>query len=308
MADVSSLSPIMTGIAQGYYSPGNVGMHLFPFVDVTVSAGKTTVFPPDQFMLLNTARAAGSDYAEVQFGVDGQPYVLGNHGLIGKVPEEDIADVEGAGLDLDLQTDAVEGAMDVILLGLEYQQAMIATNPTNYSPSNKIALVGAAKWSASTGTPLSDIAAAREAIRTKCGVRPNVAVFSPVAFSACTNNPTVKAMFNPTNATVITEEMLAKAIGIKKVVVGDAIASSGGAPTDVWGNNVVLAYVPEIPLGQKAKKRQPSYGYTYRMKDHPYARNAFFDEGSGSWKQRVSMQREPYLVGKDSGYLIQNPA
>jgi hypothetical protein len=200
--------------------------------------------------------------------------------------------------------------MNKILLQLEVDQAALATGAGNYPSANKIALSGSSKWSASTGSPLADVDAGREAIRQAVGIYPNTLVLSALAFNAAKNNPNVIARFQynssvPVEASMITPKMLAGLFNVDEVVVGAAIVTGDdGTNSDIWGNNAILAYVP---IGQTFQE-EPSYGYTYTMDGHPLVEQSYWDNNAKAEIYGVTMERSPVLSGIASGYLIQTPA
>jgi hypothetical protein len=80
--------------------------------------------------------------------------------------------------------------------------------------------------------------------------------------------------------------------------------SDAGVASDVWGNNVVLAYTN---LGS-ANAEEPSFGYTYTLDGNPLVEQTYWDASTKSWVYPVNYERVPVLSGITSGYLIQNPA
>jgi hypothetical protein len=306
------IDPILTTVAQGYSTQEFVGEHLFPTVYVDVSGGQIIEFDRDAFRLYNSRRSPGANTGEVHFGHFGRPFALQNHRLQGVVPREHKRDVEQTA-SIDMGTVGVNSTMRALAMGLEVDRALLATAQANYPATHRVALAGATKWSAATGTPLTDVDAGREAIRQSCGLYPNVAIFSALAFNACKNNANVVQRFQyngaaGTEASMITPAMLAGLFNIKKVVVGAAVYwNDANVPVDVWGNNVVLAYVPETAEGMRSMY-DPSYGYTYTMRGHPAAEVPVWDNDKASWKYPVSLERAPVLSGITAGYLIQAPA
>lgn len=305
------IDPILTTVAQGYNTQDFVGEHLFPTVYVDQSGGQIIEFDRDAFRLYNSRRAPGANTAEVHFGYFGRPFALQNHRLQGVVPREHQRDAaQAAGIDMGAV--GVNSTMRALAMGLEVDRALLATTAANYPAANTVALGASVKWSLAAGTPLADVDTGREAIRRACGLYPNVAIFSAVAFNAAKNNPSVVARFQHngnagTDASMITPAMLAGLFNIKKLLVGAAVYwNDANQPVDVWGNNVVLAYVPETPQGLRSMY-DPSYGYTYTMRGHPAAEVPFWDNDQASWKYPVSLERAPVLSGITAGYLIQAP-
>jgi hypothetical protein len=295
--------PILTKVLLGYQNQTFVAESLFPRVPVLISGGRVIQFGKEAFQAYNTLRAPGSDTKRITFGYQGIPYALENHALDAVVPREWLRDV-AIQPGIDLATRAINLTARVLELELEVQAATLATNAANYDANHKLALAGATKWSASTGTPKTDIDNAREAIRSTTGMYPNVLQLSPVAFNALRNNPNIESRFQYTSAQSITAEMLATLLDIPQVTVGKAVKSDdSGTFTDVWGNNAILAYVPAVA----ASIEEPSYGYTYTMEWHPLVEKPYWDERSKSWIYGTAYERIPVLTGITSGFLIQNP-
>jgi len=297
------IDPILTNVAQGYRNAEHVGHYLFPHVPVQVSGGQIIEFGKEAFYKYNLRRVPGGQVKRLQFGYLGKPYALVQDSAEGQVPREHIRDasiVPG----VNLGTRSVNTVMKVMMTSLEYDQAALATNAANYDANHKVTLAGGTKWSAATGTPTADIDAGREAIRASTGVYPNVALLSALGFKSAINNANVTDRFKYTSAQSITEEMLARLWNIDKVIVGKCITmTEAGVASDIWGNNVVLAYVN---LGSE-NMEEPSYGYTYTMEGNPIVEETYWDNGTKSWVYPVNYERAAVLSGITSGYLIQNP-
>lgn len=302
---VRVIDPILTNVAQGYSNQEFVGMNLFPTANVRASGGQILEFGREAFRLYSTVRSPGTGTRRVQYGYLGRPFALENHSLEGMVPREHLRDA-AAVPGIDLGKGAVNKTMKALKLSLEVAQALLAVNASNYPATNKVALAGAAKWSDASCDPLTSVDTGREAVRAQCGLYPNLLVLSPVAFNAAKNNPKVRDSFKYTSSQSITADMLAGYFNVKKVVVGAAVYwNDANVATDVWGNNGVLAYVPE---GDLSDPDEPSYGYTYTMEGNPAAEEPYYEPNSKSWIYPVSYERVPVISGIVAGYLIQNPA
>lgn len=298
------IDPILTNIVQGYQHPERVGKMLFPEVPVEVSAGKIIEFNKDSFKLYSSNRAPGASTKVLEWGYQGRAYAVTNHALDALVPRElmrDASVVPG----IDLSRVAVGNVMNSLGLELENEQAVLATTLGNFDAQHKVTLAGATKWSTATGVPAADVEAAKEAIRQTCGKRPNTMIMSPSAYKAARNNPNVIDRFKYTSDKVVTAKMLSELFEIENIAVGDAIvADAAGTFTDVWGNNVVLAYV--APPAER-NMQVPSFGYTYTLRGHPLVEMPRWDGDRKSWIYGVAHERAPVLTGMVSGYLIQNP-
>lgn len=305
---VRMIDPILSTFSQGYRNANFVGENLFPRVPVSASGGQIMEFGREAFQLVNMRRTPGGPTKRIQFGYLGKPYVLLQDSLEVPVAREHQRDASVVA-NIDLGQRASSMGMKKILLQLEVDQAALALSASNYPSTNKVALSGSSKWSAS-GNPVIDVDVARESIRSAVGIYPNTLVLSAQAFNACKNNANVIDRFKyngsvDISAAQITEKMLAGLFNIEKVVVGKAITTNEAlVNSDIWGNNAVLAYVP---IGETFME-EPSYGYTYTMNGHPLVEQPYWDNNAKAEIYGVTMERAPVLSGISSGYLIQTPA
>ena len=245
-AQIRVIDPILSTVVQGYSNAQMVGSALFPAVPVEVAGGQIIEFGKEAFQLYDTRRAPGAATKRISAGYLGRPYAVEGHALEALVPLElsrDAQLVPG----IDLAGLHVKLVQDIHLTTLEVQQAGIARNAANYDVNHKVALTGVKKWSDITSKPLTDVLAAKEAIRASCGQYPTVMLISAKVFAALQANTSVQTRFQYTSSASVTTDMLANFFGIPKVVVGAAVtASDAGVFSDIWGLDVVL---PEEPAG-----------------------------------------------------------
>lgn len=284
---------------------------LFPRVNMPLRGMRRIEFGREAFRLYATARAPGSDRKAVQFGYLGRPVALDQHSLAGKVPIEhsqEARKVPG----IDLGKNAVDSVLSIISLNREAAQGALARDPANYDTNHKVALSGADKWSDHSGTsdPNADVKEAKEAIRSSVGRYPNTMVLGPRVFLGLQEHPRIRDRFKYTSSDSVTTEMLARYFDVETVKVGKAVylpedAAEDADFTDVWGDDVILAYVPAAGERQMAV---PSYGYTYQLANHPFVKQAWFNAGNDSWMYPVNDEFSAELVGPTAGFLIQGAA
>jgi len=302
-SQVRIVDPILTTNVQGYRHPELVGLTLFPAVPVMVSGGRVLEFNKESFKLYNSARAPGSATRRIRFGYLGKPYGLSNHALEAPVPREYLRDAS-VSPGIDLATRAVNLVRCNQLLELEVEQANLALDATQYDANHKVALSGTSVWTDyANSDPSTDIETAKEAVRASIGLYPNVVTLSAKAFKALKQHPKILDRIKYTGRDAVTTDLLASLWDVPTVRVGMAVtADDAGAFTDVWGNHVVLAYVPSASSGLE----EPSYGYTYTMEGHPLVEQPYYDNNAKSWIYGVGYERAPLLTGITAGYLIQN--
>lgn len=299
------IDPVLSGIAQGYRHAQRIGHLLFPAVDVTQRGGQVIEFGRESFFNYKARRAPGADAINIQFGYEGKPFALQQFSLDVPVPREHAEEAQAVpGIDLGKR--AVTVAMDTLTLTLEIEQAELASDPANYGAANKITLTGADRWDVDTSNPMTDIEAAKDQVRTTCGVEPNRMAINSAGFKALKHHPKIMERFKYTTSDSITAKMLAGLFDLDELAVGKATYVDSPDPAspfkEAWGNAAVLAYVPT----QDAALEQPSFGYTYTLRGHPFVEPPRWEGGKRSWVYGVTYERKPVLTGIASGFLFQS--
>lgn len=301
------VDPVLTTHATGYIRPGNVGSVLFPRVDVGARAGKVTAFGKEGFRRYNTKRAPGEATKRIQFGYSAGNYAIVDSALEAVVPDE-IAHEAAVGPGIDASTDAVDLVLDVMELEHECECADIARNASNYDTDHKVALVGTSRWRGAAGDPTANAEVAKDAIRASIGVRPNTALISASAWAALKANAKIQDYLKHLGKETLTVDILKALWEIPTIAIGEAVSADGPADDlgDVWGDDVIFAYVAPPNGSNRRSAAKPSYGYTYSLRGEPNVRQAYRDENRQSWIHPVNNNRTPQLTGMVAGYLIQN--
>lgn len=298
---VRVVDPVLTNIARGYSDPRFVGSVLFPEVPVNASGGQIITFGKESWRKYNLRRAPGGNVVDVDFGYAGQPYALVQDSVHGKVPREHLRDA-AAVPGIDLGTIAVNTAMSVINRAKEIEQAALACDAARYQASQKIDL-SLSSWNNPARDPIEDIKKGMQAIADATGFEPNKLVLSSDAWNALSTHPKVLGLFTRGDVEnlIITPQMLAARLNLDEIAVGRTtyINESGGS-VKAWGQDAVLAYTDMGGLSNAL----PSYGYTYTLSGNPIVEQAWYDNGSKSWKYPVNNEYSPVIAGSDAGYLF----
>lgn len=303
-AQARVIDPVLSNVARGFSHNEFVADFLFPRVDVGQRAGKIITFGREDFKLYQTKRAPGQNTKRVSFGYAGANYALVDDSLEGVLPIENMQEASAVpGIDLGRVT--LYKTDKTMALGYEYAAAQVARTATNYAAANKTALSGAARWDQTTATPITDINAAREAIRTKIGKYPNRMLLSPKAFLSLSEHATVKDQFKYTDSQSLTVEMLARKFRIEHVKVGESVFLDGSdVQQDVWGTDVIFAYVDVSGLRDQGS---PSAFYGYTLTGYPAAEEPYMDRNTKSWLYPFTRVEAPVMAGAngDGAFLIQ---
>jgi hypothetical protein len=298
------VDPILTEHARGYTQGGFIGDELMPIVSMPTRAAKRIEFGRESFRRYKIIRAPGGGIARIQVGHEGKPVALIQRALGATTPREHMEEAQEVP-GIDLLTENVNTVLAVVQLDREISQAEAARDANKYANSNKAALAGPDKWSHDDSQPDVQVEEAKEVIRKRTGRRPNTLELSATVRSRLKTHPRVIGRFatKAEASPVITDSMLSQFFDVERVIVGDAIYDNDdGASVDVWGGDAILAFVPKK---EQAGMRVPAFGYTYRLRGHPYVKPARFSDDYESWLNDVFDEWSPELVGPDAGFLFQ---
>ncbi|MDE2904551.1 MAG: major capsid protein [Acidobacteriota bacterium] len=297
------IDPVLSTAARGYRNADHIHYSLFPPVDTSIRGGTRIEFGREDFRLLDTRRAPGAKYQEVQLGHVGKEFAVQTHGLMGKLPieiEQDAMRVPG--IDMGMRT--VDGTQGVISLRREYLAAQLATDSDNYNATHVLTLAGASQWSHKDSDPSANIRKAINTTRQAIGRRPKHVALGGSVFEALQAHKAIlKAVFGDGPQGQITPSNLAKLWNVDVVAVGDAVyLDDAGATADIWGDNVVVHYAAVGPV----TRAEPSWGLGYEIDGGVSVDMAWYDASCRSWKYPVNAEYADLIVGKDAGYLIKD--
>ena len=174
------------------------------------------------------------------------------------------------------------------------------------------------QWNSASSDPINDVSNWVISFRELTGYDPNVLVLGPHVMRALKNHPDLVDRIKYTQRGVVTEDLVASLLGVKKVLVPKATAVTGPKINDVddqdaaadpefvfSGKNALLAYAPESP-----SLMQPSAGYTFTWNGY-VAGNAqglrvksFRQEHIASDRIEAEMTYDQKQVAADCGIFV----
>lgn len=302
------VDPVLSALALGYSNAEFIGDQLLPFVTLDKEGGKIPRFGKDVFRLYATERALRAKSNRINpDDVNGIDISLDEHDL--EYPIDYREDAEAA---FPLQAHATNRVVEGIRLRHEAMVASITQNPANYPTGNKIALSGSAVFTDPNSDPEGVVDEAKAAVRNKIVKEPNTMVIGYKAWRALKRHPKLKAILSDTRSRLVQIADLREIFEIENIVVGKGIYSTdNGVVTDLWGGNLVLAYVPKAApaVAGDAPVRsayEPSFGYTLRKKGNPVV-DTRTEDGKLEIIRNTDIFR-PYMLGAEAGYLVQGAA
>jgi hypothetical protein len=303
------LTSLLLGVGQGNY----IAQSLFPRLPSALSAITLVKTGDESRRRYNLRRAPGSATKRVNIQYDGQVYTVNEYSVDVPIPRELIREQiamqrMNVGDNLDISRIAVSTGGDILNLDYELEAASIATDSATYAAGNTLAYAGGTKWSAATGTPVTDFRAATDVIRKKIGKKPNTATFSPDAWSAFIGNAEVRGYLPSTQMGPATTEQAKVILDVPTILIGGAVwVDETNAGQDVWGNNAVLAYVPVIGgNGSDISLAEPALGFTQVIEGNPFVEQPYYESQSKSWIYGATFERKAQIAYNTAGFLFQN--
>lgn len=297
LSNLRVVDPVLTNLATGYTNEQFVGDQLMPFVLVEKEGGKIPLFGKEHFKVYATERALRAKSNRINpEDIGSVDVAMDEHDL--EYPIDYREDAESA---FPLQARATNTVVEGIRLRHEVMVADMVQNPASYAVGNKIALSGTSRFTDATSDPEGVVSDAKAAVRAKIVKEPNTLVIGYPAWRVLKRHPQLKAILSDTRPRLVQLADLREIFEIENIVVGKAVkASDAGVTSDIWGDNLVLAYVPKA--GGERSPYEPSFGYTLRKRGNPVV-DTRLEDGKIELIRNTDIFR-PFLLGADAGYLI----
>lgn len=292
------VDPVLTSIARGYRNAQFIGHMLFPIAPVDKEGAIVPLFGKEAFRLWETERAIrAKSNVMTPDDIDTLDVVLREHDLAYPVDyreqQESMFDAEAR---------AAKRVKDAIDLRCEWACAALAQNTNTYLAGGKVALSGVSQWSNNGGDPVAAIEAGKEVVRSRIGIRPNTIVMGASVYQSLKFHTKLQAALGSTERKLVTLEHLRVLFGINDIQIGEALAGDS-ATGDVWGDNLILAYVAKPSTDRAADYEEPSFGYTLRKRGMPETDKYDAEGGKVRFVRHTDVYK-PVVVGADAGYLI----
>ena len=166
-------SPILASLMLSSYAQGNfVADKVFPMLPAEARNLQLPQMGDAAMRLYDTRRAPGASTKQIRISFQGKLFKVEQHSVEVPIPEEVFEEMGFARPDTSRPLDvrlhlpiaeiAAATASAVLQLGYEVEAAGLASTAGNYAAGNTLALAAGTKWSAATGTPVTDDAAAAE--------------------------------------------------------------------------------------------------------------------------------------------------
>jgi len=142
-------------------------------------------------------------------------------------------------------------------------------------------------------------------VRNKISRYPNTTVIGLSAFDKLMNHPMLTELVKYSGLAKLNKNILEQILNIDEIHVGTAVYSADGEVfSDVWADNVILAYVDKTTK-QKRSEYNPSFGYTLQRDGKPEI-DTYYENGGKLKVIRNTDNYGVFITSGDAAYLIKN--
>lgn len=319
-AGIRIVDPLLTQISVGWPAFGFVGEALFPSVPVEFQSAKYYVFSDRGTKVTPEVdyRAPGTQANEIAgMTLSSDSYFTMEHSLQMAIPDEERKNVP-AGSGLNPEADATEELTSKLWTGRELAIKALATTSSNYPANHVTTLVdGTSTWSTTDyllagSDPAAVIERAKRRVHRAGSPALNTAIIPYAVMSFLRWHPKLIAKFTNIKSVNLEFGDVISLMGmdgwnvvIPEVQYNTAAVGQPATLDYLWGDSVVLAYVPPA-----AGPKTPAFGYQFSRE--PLTIDRWREDKRKSDVVRAQWEYDLKLIGTDSngkvitGYLILN--
>lgn len=290
---------ILTNLSLGYRQQKFIGEQIMPVVPVDKEGVQIPTYGKASFVEYETRRAprAASNVITVD-DAEMLPVVLEEHDLAAGVDYRERRESM-----FNERQKATRKVTHAVQLKQELQIARLVQNKSSYHSALHKDLSSGKQWHEGDATPIQDIEAAKESVRSQCGEKPNVLVLGASVYSKLKFNPGLIAQLGESSLKILTMEHLKLLFEVDEIIVGESIVSPDGKRiNDIWGKFASLIVRPDI-IEHGNDETQQAFGYTLRLEGHPFV-DRYDVEGGKIERVRYTDIRKSAVVGGSCGYLF----
>ena len=306
----------LTNLSIGYHPTGMVAEQVYGVVPVTNESDLYYVYDKASAFRLGrsdgnfTKRADGAKSLLEEYGATPDVYQAEEYAMKTRITDRQRANADAA---LQLEVSKLRRVQDKILLDQELRIAAKLTAAGTWASANKTTLSGVNQWNnasfvsqAGTFSVIEqEFDNAREAIRIATGGKEaNVAIIPAAVARVIKRDIGVRQAIQYTHSDILLNGALPDALWGLRVITPAAlydtsVEGEAYAGVDVWGKNVIIAYVDPTPALDSL-----TLGLIFRAR--PWQVKSWRDEEIEATYYEASMVQAEKLVSADCGYLLQS--
>jgi len=290
---------------------GLIGDQLLPAVPVAKQSDRYAIIDKADFLRnVDALRAPRTQARRVEFSVSSDSYFADNYALATDIALEDLANADNA---FNLRANATRLVTGDLIRAQEIRIANLVTSISNIGSG--VVLSGGAMWSDFVNSdPIADVTTAHAFVQQRTGLIANTMCVDHDTMMIVRRHPDLLDMYKYTQGGMLNPEQLATVFGVNRILVGRSVRENsleGGTTsmTNIWGHNVLLAYVQPGAGGMETR----TFGLRFQWRPEgfpaPLVASSRRDAGPGTKNVEI-IQSEHFqtekIVARELAYCIQN--
>lgn len=301
--DVRPVDPVLTNLSFAFRNARFLYEKIAPHFQTNEKSGTYFIYDRDFWFRRQEGaeRAPDSPYLRVGYGVSTATFNAQEIGF-----EKVLGDPIRAASQTpeDLQRMDVEFLTNLLQLDLEIQAAaeLFVTGVWGTSTT----LTGTDQWSDyANSDPIANSDTAIRTILRNTGARPNTLFVGLVGWERLKEHPLVLDKYKHTQVGIMTPQLVAAALGIDELVIGDSVRNTGAegaafSGADIWTDNALFLVRNNPSLGVA----NGAYTYIWNERGNfPWAIENYRDENIRAEVTRAFTHRDFVVTSSQHGYL-----
>jgi len=306
--DVRPVNPVLTDLSIAFRNDEFIWDQVAPVVRTDEKSGTYFIWTRDYWMRTfeeagGAKRAPESPYKRLGYGLTTDTFDTIEYGFE-KPTGDSVANSSQTPESLpDQDTQFLTNLIEMELERLVASSIFVASQ---WGTDNTLS--GTNQWSDfANSDPIGDIDTAKTTIRRNTGTTPNQLTVGIETFNDLKEHPLILDKYKHTQVGIMTEDLVAAALGVKNLIVGRAAyntANEGAtySGSDIWGDNALLQRSTPTP-GISV----PNGCYTFmwdEVGNIPWAIQQYREEQTRSNVTRVLTHADVEVTSAQHGYLF----
>lgn len=289
-----------------------IGQQVMPTIPVGKESDKYYQIDKEAFFRIHdTRRSRKTEAHRIEFNVSSDSYFADEYALAAEIALQDLANADKA---LGVRMNHTRLVQVGLLRDLENRVANIVTSISNIGSG--VALSASQKWGNYVESdPIAQVTSGHAFIVDNTGIEANTMIIDKDTFSIARRHPVILDMFKYTNGGLASEEQLREVFGVSRILVGKAkkemdyenVDSQASSMVNIWGNNVVLAYIDPTPGGMETVTFGAGFRWTPDIYPSDFAVGRQQFSGPGTKNIEVlegGYHQDEKVIARDLAYAL----
>ena len=303
--DVRPVNPVLTNLSIGLKNDSFIADRIAPPVRVNQKSGTYFIYDKEYWFRRETGgeRSAEAPYSRVGYGISTATYDTVERGWE-KATGDPVVAASQTPESLP-QTD-VQFLTNLMQMETEMLVAETAFVASAWGTDNTLS--GTSQWSDfNNPDPIAIADTAIRTIRRATGTKPNLGIIGAAAWEKLKEHPLITEKYKYTQTGIMTPALVAAAMGLDEIVVGDQVKNTANrnatfVGADVWTDSMTFLKTQPTPGLQVA-----AGAYNFHWDEagaFPWAVQSYRDDRARSNVNRIFNHQSPAIVSAAHGYHV----